>query len=285
MTLNIEDHVRWVIYNYPSLYRVRNNPELSRLHVLGSLFFTIGTGYEWDKDKGILTNGEIEPMVKLPEGFFEKELYAFDVENSKAEGFVDFLKDRFHYIKQDRYDNITTVIFEATEDEAKGWKWDWDNHRFRGRPKTRPTTEIELDSVYVNEQACDYDLHPYPLCNYSAIVELTKGKTDSPHIEDYSFADFPPQPDWIRACVDVAKEALAFYNDESRYCTDSYHPSNNIGRYQYEYKKAKKKGEEAEYRNKLGYEEGETPEERSHRSFEAHRKHQITCLEKFLNSN
>jgi hypothetical protein len=281
MNTNIEHHANAAIYSYPSLYRVRGNPELSRLHVLETLFFTIGTGGEWIKEHGILTDGR-EPLEQLPEGFFDKELYCFEVEPDKVEGFIAVLGDRFHYTKADRYERDTRIIFEATEREAQEWDYEWDNHRFGRKPKTKPTTEREIDMVFVNAQECTHDIHPYPLCNYSSIVELTVGKTDSCHIENYSFADHPVQPSWIAACVEVAQAALTFYNDPSRYCTDTYSPDQNRGRAGWDYKDAKKKGKEAEHRKQCGYKEGETVEQRLERSFEQHRKSQIKKLEKFL---
>jgi len=282
--MSLEKEIIRSIYYYPSLYRVKNNPKLSRLHVLEHMFFTIGNGYEWNRDKGILEIsdwGRPESEINLPDDFFEKDLYSFDVASSKANDFLKFLGDRFYYVKFDIFnDPLTTVVFESTEQQAQEWKFYWDSYRYSRKPETRPD-KSKLEFEFVNPQVCAFDLNPYPLCEYSAVVELIEGKTNSPHIENYSFAEYPVSQEYISGCTEVVKAAKEYYNDPSRYCNDHYHP-NKRAFLEYDYNEAVENGKIVEYREKLGMLDGETFQDYLQRGFDTHKQQQLDYLDRYL---
>jgi hypothetical protein len=212
--MRIEDHVRWSIYNYPSLYRVRGNPSLSRLHVLEALFCTIGNGYEWDKSKRILACRRDKGRKTLPRDFFEKELYSFVIDKNRKGDLHSRLTGQniFHYFKKDRFEE--EVIVEANKENAVILKREFNgDHERRGD--------------YVHPEECDFPLTLYPMCEYSAIVELINGKTNSLNVENYSLDDFPPPREWIDACGEVAIEGIAIYSDPDRSKHDHYSPRKN----------------------------------------------------------
>ena len=218
MNINIEDHIRQSIYEYPSLFRVRNDPRMSRLCVLDHMFFCIGTGMEWDRDTGTMNDGSgDEGMSELPEGFFEKELYEIEVEADKIDGFIALLEseNRFFYRRSGKTvwnDDAASIVFEADHNQAAKYQIEWGNSRFgiSDDPKW----------IYVDKMERGSGLKPYPLGQFSPVVELIEGKTDSLHIPNYSFDEYPPDPQWVAAACDLAKEALEYYNDKDRYCND-----------------------------------------------------------------
>jgi hypothetical protein len=227
----LEDHLRWMVYNYPGLYRVRNNPEQSRLHALEHLFFTIGGGYDWDIDgylavlDGFKDDDSKTILKEYPQGYFAKELYEVELSDEKqVQAVVDDLGDRFSYVKETRFWS-TRVIFEATEREAQEIAVKWDEKKkeeyLRKTEKEYYKNNDPLVDIFVYCLETKFKMHPYPLSKYSAICELMEGRTDSPHIENFEFKDFPVREDWFKGCVDVVTAALEHYKEEAK-TLDSY---------------------------------------------------------------
>lgn len=276
----LKQHIDWVICNYPSLYRCVNDPRMSRLLVLEHMFFVIGNGYEWDRDKGQLILGEHEP-IELPDDYFKKELFTFDVPEEKAKAFEEFLGNRYFYVVDHYECDPVTIHFEATEEDALKWQPNWDIDRFGF--SDRKFIHLKRANAYLFEQKDDSrDLGPYRLSEYSAIVELIKGKTNSPHIENYSFDDYPVNQEWINGCIEVAREAVVFYDNPKRAATDFYHPNETLPCERYNYNKAKKEGEIKEFRENREYKENETVEEYCERIWQNHLAQQQKYLQAFL---
>jgi hypothetical protein len=274
--MNLQHHINYCIYAHPSLYRVRNSPEESRLHVLEHLFFTIGGGYEWDKRgflRSIDDNYEEQVMEKLPEGFFEKELYDVEVHVTKLAAVLEDIGNRFYYRRPKGsfgYLDRTTIIFESTEDEAIAIrrKWDYNDH---GR-----------QFVYAHKRENEFDLNPYELSEYSGLIELMSGRNKSFHTEEYSFADHPVMQEWLDGAVEVARSALEYYHDNERVKQHhSYPTSGNVRVVIYDYHKMTEE-EQAECRKKHKCLPDETIEERYMRYFNDFRTKQINLLNQFL---
>lgn len=141
-----------------------------------------------------------------------------DTQSDKLKDFIKFLDSSkvFYYEKGLRSGFGKTIVFEAEEKEAREWANKWILGTF----------------PYAHKEECDFDLNPYPLNEYSALVELLEGKTNSPHIENYNFSDYPVQQQWIDGCIEVAEAAKEFYNDYNRYST--YYSSNGNQNYEEE---------------------------------------------------
>ena len=232
----LEHFVNYSIYNYPTLYRSKNY-SASRLKVLDHLFFVIGNGYEW-KPEGYLCDHakKDQTLESLPEGFFEKNLYDIDVTPEQFPKIKASLGDCLYYsiLRKDLgcpAEGEYMVIFEAKDDDQARKTY----AEFRSdRDKER-----SFSNVFVNNAISHHQRHPYPLCQYSALVELTEGKTNSFHVENF---DLIAQPDWLDGCIEAALDALLYFDDESRYKNDMNHPSNSINRMKYDSEKAKKEG-------------------------------------------
>lgn len=259
MNKSLEDHIRSAIWNYPLLYRSRNNPKLSRLEVLGHMFFVIGNGYEWDKDTGTLFIEEYKSPKKLPNDYFSKELVTVDLSNEQIEILIPKIENRFYYILHKSWCEQNTIIFESSQEEAQ-----------------------ELTGLdFVMSAESGNNISPYGLCKYSAMVELLEGKTNSSHIENYNFDDYPVGVDWIQGCRDYVVEALSYYKDEKRYKTHHYHSSNSYDYYYYEAKRAGKR-QLTKYRKDHGFKKGETLRQKLKRSWKSYKRKQLKYIREFL---
>ncbi len=199
--MKIDDLCNLMIYEYPILYRVYKNPFLSRMLALEHLFFTIGNGYDWSI-KGVLynTNNPRSKPIELPEDYFDKLLFDFRLHDKQKE-FAELLRSKgLYFYTPDRSHSLmpspTEFYFEATYEQAEEL-FSWDKFgastiNLMLKPKIKP---------YLAQTKAIFS--PYTICEYSAIAELINRKTNSYHIENFSFDDFPPKPDYIAACMDL----------------------------------------------------------------------------------
>lgn len=208
----LDNAINYSIWNYPSLFRVRNNQNLSRLHVLEHMFFTIGTGYEWNKASGELLYHSERPETHIPDEFYQHELYEFTT--TKPSEFSAFLKKngRFHYERDsgEFHVNGHEIIFQATEEEAQNWSWEW--NEYRSRPKVKPEDPKDL---FVYKQETSPAISLYPLSEYSPLVELVTGHTRSTSVDNYSLDMHPPKKEYIDGCREIAEYAIEYCEEQS----------------------------------------------------------------------
>jgi len=273
--MKLEDHVRWAIYNYPTLFRDRDYTK-SRLLVLNQLFLVIGNGYEWCPDGYLVDAFDPKPRIleELPAGFFDKQLYTFDVQHDQFNRLESDLQNRFLYlIDRSRRTGSPNwlesgVVVEADEEEAKRLCAEYGKARFA---RSSPS--------FVLEAANRHEFSPYPICEYSALTEILNGKTNSPHIENF---DLELQPDWLAGCVDVAQAALDYYRDDQRCAENSHHPNQAFPRMKQHLEAAAKEGREEKYRQTFNITKGESVERHCEGSWHEFRANQIGTLEEFL---
>ena len=278
--MKLEDHVRWCIWTYPTLYRGRDYAS-SRILVLNHLFFTIGTGLEWHRD-GYLTDGHKNHFRKtLPKRYFECNLYCFllDESRSNKKKVKQDLNGAFHYFLGKR-GKETEVVFEATPEEAKRLTKAHGRDPFAtniNHPEDDFPLRVRNAAAMYLEQNRAFGLNPYPLSEYSSLVEITKGRTNSLHVENF---DLVPQPDWLEGCADMARYALSYYQDEEKYKHNSYHPDQTLNQFQWEIKDAKREGRKPHFEKNM--KEGETLEEFAQRIWDRHLKDELKLLDAFF---
>lgn len=267
--MNINHYINWAIYNFPTLYRCGNYAD-SRLRVLSHLFLTNGNGMEWTRD-GYLTDcmgrddrswwkrklSHRQTRWWLPYGFFKRNLYTMDVPKGQ---YVDGIHVRYHYVS-----NSCRLVYEAMdEDDA--------------RPIARQFQMFPSDyCVFIQKATAHETWDPYPICEYAALVEILNGKTCG--LSDEAF-EFTPKFDWLAGCVEVAKAAMAYYKDETRFVGHHYHAKRTLPQMQYAEKDAKRAGKEPHWVDQLR--SGETLEQFVQRRWEDYRNEQISILRDFL---
>jgi hypothetical protein len=294
--MSLDDHIRWCIWNYPTLYRA-DNYEDSRLLVLHQMFLVIGNGYEWRPD-GTLTcdNDSKQNRKTLPKGYFDKKLWTFEIKEDQIKTIQSTLKSAniFHYIKRGkkRFGGRSDLILEGTQEsiapylEQFGTPMFPDNERLQTALKEAGLPTYRASAAHVRSISEMMGLErevlfsPYPISDYSAIDEIFNGKTNSLHVENF---DLTPQPEYLKACIDVAKAALAYYQNPEHYKNHIYHYSTSIKREEYDFNQRKKTDKErAELRKLWGYIGDETIEEHCKRVWNKFHKEQIKFLGKFL---
>lgn len=311
----LEDVIRQSIYEYPTLYRIPGNPELSRLLVLDHIFLCIGTGYEWHPDGYLYyDNGRADKGRKtLPKGFFEKRLYYLTLEahNRNTGEPIDYkaqlaeikatfdAEGRFYYVVTGKgYGERADVIFEAVDaDDAYPIfeKYSVRNTFFDDSDMPEEL-KAKLRRVHVYEASgviSDLDdegnwvrerqHNPYPIGKYSPLTEIWEQQTDSCHVENFALTHV--QPDWLKGAVDVAKSALAFYEDPEACKRHTYHPEQTISREKYDFERREKEGGAeavAKLRETWNYKEGETIEQKCKRVWKNYHRRQLSFLRKFL---
>ncbi len=267
--MNLEDLIRQSIYEYPLLYRVKNDPVASRMLVLNHLFLVNGNGFDWSKDGTLVEIGtKMKGRKTLPARFFKINLFSFKLTTDHITKTRDFLKsqNRFHYTF--KYKDEARVYLEAeSASEA-----------LRIAQKFKP----EVSAFLVTTEQVTSDYSPYPICQYSAIAELIEGRTHTLMRDGFNFEDYPPQKSWIDGCRDIALEALSYYHTPERQLSNSYHPKHSSIRFRRDYDAAKKNGDLDVYLSEHQYELNETPEEKAVRTFEEFKAEQIDYLESFL---
>jgi hypothetical protein len=128
----------------------------------------------------------------LPEDFFTRNLYILPDPN----GLIARLESEnrwFYTISGKSWQRGRQVVFEASED---------------AKPCFEEFGEKLGSFVFIPEARGGTRI-PYPLCKYSALVEILKGQVAN--------------PDWVAGCVDAAKDACDFYADSSRFVNHFYY--------------------------------------------------------------
>lgn len=247
--MNLEKHIKWVIYNYPTLYRADTYEE-SRIFVLGHIFLSYGTGYEWHPDgflADLYNNYKFNQIMdELPDGYFDKLLYTMGIYAEDVKRVPDGLKNRFHYFV-DRMNRTLYCIFEAeNKDDARRVIYEYGYKHFELGKANRykdNDIKIEMESIKKTEDVFSgvfaqeahatresrrfhkpYYYVPNNMCKYSPIVEMINGETNSPHIENFKFTHFDPE--WLQGAIDIVEYSLLFYEDPEKCELDSYHPVN-----------------------------------------------------------
>ena len=287
--MTLQEHIDFSIYNYPILYRCIDDPRMSRLLVLNQMFLVIGNGYEWERDSGKLTTGT-DTKVTLPEGYYSKELYIYNVETEKIDAFKAFMasKGKNVYKTKEFRPGQHEFCIETTEEEAKAWAKDWHTDKFGMRGIDRDPFIMSADARllrYEDEPGPPLrDLCPYPLSRYSALVELTSGRSDALSRDGgYSFDEYPPHPEWLDGAIEIATETLAYYNDPYRYYYNDRYTDRMLPDEAHKYACAEVANELDTYKVRRRYLSYETPEEYVKRKWESYRNEQIEMLTAFLN--
>ncbi len=265
MANTLEDHVRWAIYNYPTLHR-HQNYEDSRLSVLDHLFLVIGNGYEWDVKQGVLVDAydsRPKALADLPPNFFGRNLYEiiyFDRER------WDVAKTRpDYYYLTDEGD----LVYEADESDALKWIIRFERQR----------DDSWTSYPYPARAGRHGEEHsPYPLCQYSALVEMLDGKTHSPGERSQQLT---PHPDWIKGALDVAHWALTYYQTPALYCENMYHPDVTIPQMERD-ERLWARGVEDMYDWRKNLDPGQTKEQYAQANWDHFHAEQLDYLQRFI---
>ena len=181
---SLEGHIRWAVWNYPALYR-RESYEASRMGVLDHLFLVIGNGYEWDVRRGILVDGVTHKNMGhdvIPASFFKRQLYEL-LNVNWHEWNKTARKPKFWYMTEH-----SGLVFEATSPKRAGQYAD----RFG----------IDEHHHAMSASARGDESSPYPLCDYSALVEILDGHTNSPGEQHVKFV---PHREWLAGAVEAGE--------------------------------------------------------------------------------
>lgn len=226
------------IKEWPTLYRGWTYED-SRIPVLGSLFLTIGTGYEWHPD-GFLAalNGRkstyqiIKGKPHLPKDYFQKTLWCIDINKKSVAEVKKALGDKYHYIHRMTYGAEVDVVFESDEEFALEFTKRYDVTAKRRMEEGWGKFGF---TIHVNEAANGYrtqflkdhpdliEYNPYPMCEYSPLVEMINKKTNSLHIDNFKLTNI--RQDWIDGALEIAKYTLVYYQNPNRHKNCYYHPS------------------------------------------------------------
>jgi hypothetical protein len=125
------------------------------------------------------------------------------------------------------YKNKARLVFLCNDE-------DFVNNIF-SKYNVKDESEIEMDKWFKENlgkdrvtkpnQIKDNDLNkctPYPMCEYSAIVEMINKKTNSFHIKNF---ELKVQQDYIEGAIEAAKWTLVYYKDSERIKNNMYHPA------------------------------------------------------------
>lgn len=228
--MTIKQYVDKSIFQYPSLYRTKSYQE-SRLLVLDHVFLTIGNGLEWNKagfiaDYGCRKNSKIEEIV-FPKNYFTDKMWELNLNTENVKEVQELLKDYYSYIhKTSRYNNTQLIILcndeELIKDIFKKYSLPDEMHKafFKFLKKPYEPTPYEIEFNSIDERS------PYPICEYSALVEMINKRTNSCHIKNFNLTNI--QQDYIDAGIDIAKHTLDFYNDPEKVKRHSYHPNKSF---------------------------------------------------------
>jgi hypothetical protein len=300
------DHVvNQMIWEYPTLYRVGGDPKFSRMLCLEHIFLCYGTAMEWAPEGYMYYDGRagkqnIHGTEFLPEGYFDKELFAVEVESPAHKKlltkFIARLRkdDIFHYCRPaSRMDHSIEVVFEWDRETVRQ-----DISKFFKVKEDYRIPEWKSVSLYIDQktkfrlQCADTrrEAHReggfesriislYPTSEFSPIREIMKGKTNSLHVENF---DLKPLPDWLSGAIEVAEYAVAYYGDDKAVEQHFYHPKQSVNREEWDLKDAAKRDELEKYRKEHGYKEDETPYQRLERSFVQFRAGELKFFKAFL---
>lgn len=228
--MNLHDVIVSSIVAYPSLYRDINFKR-SRLAVLHQLFMVLGSGAGWDK-AGQRLSKETFGKQTLPKGYFKKNLWAESRDKATIKKFVKHLKrehpGNYFFLRQEEYSRNTTIIFECSEAQALALLEvfpRFDGSKFLFKERHEPVCYPEHFNIPgFDQNALFAACGPYPQSrNYSTFVDMTNGVTTRGGIK------LNPLPEYIKAGVEIAREALLYYVDDDRVVSHSYYPGRTSG--------------------------------------------------------
>ena len=288
----LQEVVNGSILNFPTLYRVQGDPRLSRLKALNHLLLTNGNGLDWTKHGDLRSGcGENYLAKSLPDRFFEAELQELTLSKSRVESagkLAKALGDKIFHKHKDRRFGEVNFLIEIGAKEARDIIADI--FELKLRPDVIKCYSLYEDGIHLHPADArqpDYDnggllpgkFKPSEMCKYSAMSEVLEGKSHelAPPLK------VEPAPDWLAACVELAREALAFYRDPQRAKGSFYHPDQCLRQVEYDYNRAKdSKGGLAQFRKDHGWRENDTPRTMLTRAWKALSKEQIEFFERFL---
>jgi len=306
---DLEGYIRNAIYTYPTLYRSYDY-ESSRIIVLGHIFLSYGTALEWHPD-GFLTylkySGKsddgyspVESRKKLPNDFFEKELWYMDVLVSRKKEIEADLNGSFFYWNgksNGRHgEKLIECVFEADKKRAielksKYLNPDDENDKYRmemaklvdgyvicpslAESDYRKSKEDQM--VFYKKYTNGYA--PYAMCQYSPIVEMVNKQTNSMHINNFKLDSV--RPDWIKGAVDISRYCLAWYKNENNHKDDYYYPTGKPNKY-YEENPKKFRSNCQNPEHGAIFTDEMTIEEYTWASWEFHLKQQMGWFEKLI---
>lgn len=237
------------IVKYPTLYR-RGDRDHSELHVLSHYFISYGTGLEWHPH-GLLADynhrrGYAFPKrVRMPDDFFEAELYALDVDPRKSREIIAELGDRFYLRKPGRTCFGKTVgllvrleskeqaiqdVIKYSADPADAERAEWMADLLEKLPPEVGNIGVHVSIARGDKlddepgMAFEDVWFPDSISEYSPICEMLEGRTNSPHIENFDL-DGIIRPDWVDGAVRIARMALKQLTDESKHPISFYYPA------------------------------------------------------------
>jgi hypothetical protein len=286
--MKLEHAINWSILNYPTLYRMKTHAE-SRLKVLDHFFLCIGTGMDWRKEGYLadLTDRHPEKKVvkQLPKGFYEMELFQVDIDPKMLKEAKQELKDNKVWFNVRKSYFGTTITFTWSRELALPFVIKYECEKDRNQRaeysemyKDIPGIENPWATRLREANAREHPFNPYPMCEYSALIEMVNKRTNSPHIENFDLTFV--LEDWIQGAIEVAKAALAYYNDEAQYSNNYYHPNKCLWNFQEDYDKDP---EDFERKNiERGFPPKTSVKDTCLMCFEQHRAKQIDYCNRFL---
>lgn len=287
-SMNLEHAINWAILNYPTLYRMKTHEE-SRLKVLDHFFLCIGTGMEWLKEGYLADLTDRHPEKKavkqLPKDFYEMELFQFDIDPKMLKEVKQELKDNKVWFNVRKSYFGTTITFSWSRELALPFVIKYECEKDKQERahyseifKDFPDMQSSFGTRLREANSTGYPFSPYPMYDLCPIAEMINERTKSYHIENFDLTYV--KEDWIQGAVEVIRAALDYYTDESKYCNNSYHPSECLWNFKEDYDKdpdnfAKKNVER-------GFPAETSVEECCRLCFEKHRAEQIQWCERFL---
>lgn len=282
--MKLKDYIDTSILEYATLFRFKNYED-SRLRVLDHIFLCYGTALEWHTDGFLAYHShkgkfQIRKPKKIPENFFSDDLWEIDIKKEDLKEIKALLKGYKSYTIKREIGNrlcinilcndkeLVTKIFnkyrvkDAEEKHAEAYckkhKIKWDRKPY----------------LIKNE----YLFEPYPMCEYSPIVEMINKQTNSYHVKNFKLKKI--QKDYIEGAIEVIKKALEYYRDPEKIKTNMYHPAKALVGFKEEYNK------DPEKFRKLRIEDGMLPEHTIEQwctiCWEKHLAEQVGYCEKLL---
>ena len=285
--MELEKLINKFIYEYPTLYRSRNH-ESSRLHVLGHIFVSYGTALAWCKDGylySVIRHDDpfaVPPMDSLPENFYDMKLWKVDLEEDRVEDFKKTMEGKFYYFRPRCLEGDRQAFFEGDEEFAKNIIIDFQcNKDCFYRDLKNEDKEIVKRSLRIR-MAVSHDIsydrkgyNPSDLCEYSPLMEMLDGKTNSFDIENFELKYI--KPDWLNGAIDIAEFCLKYWNDDSRNIENYQHPDRCLRQFQDLYEE-----DPEEFHRRENWGKGMTIEQYCWSCWEECKKNELKKYEMFL---
>jgi hypothetical protein len=255
----LEDYIVKAIWNYPSLY-YRDTYQKSRRAVLGHLFLTLGAGIEFIDGYFGCPQNEEDFKLNPPDNAKERIINCEPIvsvcprnpkENPKdIQNEIDSRQRMLDLIEQQnfseeekakaiedtkpRYCQLNYVLHEKTVSFLK----DYDGPAYEiayekikdenPRPPFMAEIYPENPDKYKNLPKTEWK--PYPFCfNYLPFWQsnpnskkYTYENCHEATVEEIAANRNDILPDWREGIVEIYKQALDFFEDDEKYCKDTY---------------------------------------------------------------